>query len=116
MPDHQVGHKRVGRETQPNTLEVSGRLFVNPFTIQHSELVWFITQKNIRRNIEIIRQVQFLMDQRDAMLLRFSNRTDLNRPAIQFDGALIRRVHPGENFHHVLLPAPFSPTKDKTSP
>ena len=100
MPDRQVGHKRVGRKIQPNTFQVSGRFLVNSFAIQHPELVRFVAEKNIRRDIEIIRQVEFLMDQRDAILLRVPNRPDLNRPAIQFNGALIRRVHPGENLHH----------------
>ena len=95
MPDRQVGHKRVGRKIQPNTFQVSGRFLVNSFAIQHPELVRFVAEKNIRRDIEIIRQVEFLMDQRDAILLRVPNRPDLNRPAIQFNGALIRRVHPG---------------------
>ena len=100
MPDRQVGHERAGRKIQPNSLQVTARFLVNPFAVQHPVLVRFIAEKNIRGDIEIIRQIEFLMDQRDAMLLRFSNRPDLNRPAIQFDGALIRRVHPGENFHH----------------
>ena len=55
--------------------------------------------EEVRGDIEIVRQIQLLMDQRDAERLRLPHRVDRYRRAIDDNLAGIRRLHARENLH-----------------
>ncbi len=67
--------------------------------INQAKAARLAAEENVRRDVEVVAQVQFLVDQRDAQSQRRPDRTELNRLALEEYLAAVRRRHAGQDFH-----------------
>ena len=63
-------------DVESHQSQVLPRVTVNRFEIDQSPFLWLATKKDIRTHIEIVGQIQFLMDQRDAMFQCLIDRSE----------------------------------------
>ena len=103
MADGKPVDQRFRRHLQTDELEDRLRLGVNPRAAEPSEKVGLAAQKNIRGHIQVITQIEFLMNERDAAFESCANRVKLHRFSFHHDFAMVWLEDTGQNFHQRAL-------------
>ena len=96
----QIAHHLPGVKRQPHTVKHAARLLDHPLVIQKAALLFeFPPDKHVFVNRQIVNQVQFLMDERDARVKRLRRRIKRFLFAVQQDIARIRLQNAAQNIH-----------------
>ena len=101
--DRQRAHDRLGRQVQAHALQVGARLCGDAGAVDETAAARFAPEKDVRGDVEVVREIEFLMDQRDAQRLRGADTRDAHWLAVHENLTAIRRLHARENLHQRAL-------------
>ena len=84
-----------------------------PVVNQAEGIFGFAPEKDIRRHVQIVQHVEFLVDERHPRLHRVGDVVDLDGLTLQQELAAVRLIHAAENFHKRGLARAVLPAKRK---
>ena len=87
LPIGSVLDQRLRRDIEPDHVEVFLRFALDRAPVDHAEPARLATQENVRGDTQVIGKIQFLMDQRDALLESLGDRSELDRLSVDEDFA-----------------------------
>ena len=99
LADRKRAHDRLWIDIEADHVEILPRLAIDGRPVDEAEAIGLAAEKNIGADREIVGQIEFLMDQRDAELERLRNRSELHRLAVDDDFAGRGRFDAGDNPH-----------------
>ena len=97
-------NQRVGIHFEPDRIEELPRLAPHPPFVHESRATKLATEENVRRDVEVVREVEFLVDERDAARERIVDATNLDYFTIEQNLATILPLHAREDFHERAFP------------
>ena len=100
MCNGEVVQSRAGGNIQTKALKKRLRVGVDFFRVNQAKRIPRLTTEiDIRRDIQIAKNVQLLMDEGDSEFHRIGDVIDHYRPAFNEDFPGIRLIHAAEDFH-----------------
>ncbi len=102
LSDRKTRKRRVGWNVQSQPLQVDAGLFMHLLVINQpgkSAALWFTPEKYIRGHVEVVQDIQFLMNETDAVTGRIVNCTNHDRLAVDSDFAGVGLKNSAEDVH-----------------
>ena len=88
--------------SKTQALQINGRLLVHPFAVNQSQdpaTQRLAAEENIRRHVQIVEHVQFLVNETDAIPRGVGDRVDSYRFTVNEDFPGVRLMNAAEDFH-----------------
>ena len=106
LPDGQRSHAGVRRDVEPDGPQELSRLAAQPRRIQQSPASGFAAQEEIGRDVQVLGQIEFLVDEGDAQPEGFFDGPQGRWNPVDPDLARVGGLHPGEDLHQGALAGP----------
>ena len=106
LADGQVADQRAGRDIESHAPQHGGRFAADRPAVQNAQAVRFPAQEDVRPNVQVVGQIQFLVNQSNPARRRGPHRIQMQGLAVEQQLARIRRQDAGQDLHQRALARP----------